>query len=147
MITLLSTQLNYIYSIMDDSQRRGMDYCTQNYLEKILLLKPFFSSSLDALVEEQIKVTTRKIDIPLMKEAVALIKQILKGENIDDAVGQLEAATRKVTPELQGYTYFYRIVSSRVLTHKVRSTQYRKFQEKCGARLVTKTSLLEEELK
>lgn len=42
MITLLSTQLNYIYSMMDDSQRRSMDYCTQNYLEKILQLKPFF---------------------------------------------------------------------------------------------------------
>ena len=35
MMTLLSTQLSYIYSIMDDTQRRSIDYCTQNYLERI----------------------------------------------------------------------------------------------------------------
>lgn len=80
MITLLSTQLNYIYSMMDDSQRRSMDYCTQNYLEKILQLKPFFSLSMEELMEEQIRSTARKINIPLMKEVISLIKQILQGE-------------------------------------------------------------------
>lgn len=80
MITLLSTQLNYIYSMMDDSQRRSMDYCTQNYLEKILQLKPIFSLSMEELMEEQIRSTARKINIPLMKEVITLIKQILQGE-------------------------------------------------------------------
>lgn len=70
----------------------------------------------------------------------------LKGENIDDAVDQLEAGAKKFGPELGGYLWLYRIVSSRVLTHKVRSSKFRKFQEKCGSRLKMKTQVLEETL-
>ena len=68
----------------------------------------------------------------------------LKGENIDEAVEQLEAAALKLRSELKDYLCLYRIVSSRVPTHKVHSMKYRKFQEKCGARLITKSKRLEE---
>ena len=44
-ITLLSTQMNYIYSFMDDVQKRSLDYCTKNYLERILQLKSAFTVS------------------------------------------------------------------------------------------------------
>lgn len=85
MMTLLSTQLSYIYSIMDDTQRRSIDYCTQNYLERILQLKPYFSVSLDQLVKNQKELTDKKMDMEVMRQAIALIKKILKGEyrNID----------------------------------------------------------------
>lgn len=85
MMTLLSTQLSYIYSIMDDTQRRSIDYCTQNYLERILQLKPYFSVSLDQLVKNQKELTDKKMDMEVMRQAIALIKRILKGEyrNID----------------------------------------------------------------
>lgn len=85
MMTLLSTQLSYIYSIMDDTQRRSIDYCTQNYLERILQLKPFFSVSLDQLVKNQKELTDKKMDMEVMRQAIALMKKILKGEyrNID----------------------------------------------------------------
>lgn len=85
MMTLLSTQLSYIYSTMDDTQRRSIDYCTQNYLERILQLKPFFSVSLDQLVKDQKELTDKKMDMEVIPQAIALINKILKGEyrNID----------------------------------------------------------------
>ncbi|MDE7298084.1 MAG: ATP-binding protein [Lachnospiraceae bacterium] len=49
MITLLSQQLSYIYTTMKDSQKRTLDYCTQDYIERILSLKPEFSEGLEGL--------------------------------------------------------------------------------------------------
>lgn len=85
MMTLLSTQLNYIYSMMDDLQRRSIDYCTQNYIERILQLKPFFSVSLEELVKSRKELTDQKLDANLLKKTIDLIKKILRGEyrNID----------------------------------------------------------------
>lgn len=68
----------------------------------------------------------------------------LKGENIDDAVDQLEAGTKRFASELNGYMFLYRIVCSRALTHKVRNPKYLKFKERCGSRLQTKERKLEE---
>lgn len=42
MLTLLSEQLSYIYTTMKDAQKRTLDYCTQNYIERILSLKSEF---------------------------------------------------------------------------------------------------------
>lgn len=69
----------------------------------------------------------------------------LKGKNINDAVDQLEASTNRFTTELQGYTFFYRIVCSKALTHKIRDPKYRKFQEKYGSKLITR-EYIEEKL-
>ena len=49
MITLLSQQLSYIYTTMKDSQKRTLDYCTQDYIERVLSLKPEFSEGLQGL--------------------------------------------------------------------------------------------------
>lgn len=46
MITLLTDQLNYIFTSMDESQRRALDYCTQMYVEMILRMKPLFTGGL-----------------------------------------------------------------------------------------------------
>lgn len=80
MITLLSAQLNYVYSMMDDTQRRSIDYCTQNYLERILKMKPYFSASLEQLVRNQKELTDQKINMEVVQQAIYLITKILKGE-------------------------------------------------------------------
>jgi energy-coupling factor transporter ATP-binding protein EcfA2 len=77
MITLLADQLNYLYSIMDDAQKRGIDFCTRSYLEYILKLKPEFEDGLEGL-ENNYPVKARKIKDRL-KTAKALIQRILKG--------------------------------------------------------------------
>ena len=70
----------------------------------------------------------------------------LKGGNIDDAVEQLEAGEQKCKSELGGYAFLYRIVCSKAKTHKIQSVKFRKFQEKCGKRLMMKENVLPETL-
>ncbi len=70
----------------------------------------------------------------------------LKGENIDEAVNQLESGEQKCKDELKGYIIFYRIVCSKAKTHKIQGVKFRKFKEKCGARLILKENILEEVL-
>lgn len=80
MITLLSTQLNYIYSGMDDMQKRSLDYCTQNYLERILQLKSNFAIGSEQMIENLRRTTDAKFDGKLLTEAARLMKMILRGE-------------------------------------------------------------------
>ena len=80
MITLLSTQLNYLYSSMDDTQKKNLDYCTQNYLERILRLKSEFSLSPDQMIKNAIHLTDRKINRKLLFSAAQVMREILQGE-------------------------------------------------------------------
>lgn len=79
-LTLLSNQLNYIYGVMDDVQKRDLDYCTQNYLEKTLKIRPFFSKDLDSIIRETKELTGEAAD----PHSLQLIRQdcrdILQGE-------------------------------------------------------------------
>lgn len=52
LITLLTTQWDYLYSTMDDRQKSLIDYCTRSFLERILRLKPAFKSPSYDLIEE-----------------------------------------------------------------------------------------------
>lgn len=70
----------------------------------------------------------------------------LKGGKIDDAVEQLEAGEQKCRAELEGYLFFYRIVCSKAKTHKIQNIKFRRFQEKCGARLIMRVKCLAETL-
>lgn len=70
----------------------------------------------------------------------------LKGGHIDDAVDQLEAGEQKICADLNGYIFFYRIVSSKARTHKLNSNKLRKFKSRCGHRLILKEHVLEETL-
>ena len=85
MITLLSSQINYLYSTMDDIQKRSIDYCTQNYLERILFLKQFFVTGYTQLLNDFKATTDRRIDLTILDEAKNLLNNILKGEyrNVD----------------------------------------------------------------
>lgn len=80
LLTLLSNQLGYIYGVMDDMQKRDIDFCTQSYLERILKLKTFFSKDLESLVNDTINLTDIKLDRDLVSQAQRLIAEILRGE-------------------------------------------------------------------
>ncbi|MDO4988188.1 MAG: AAA family ATPase [Synergistes sp.] len=83
LITLLSSQLGYIYSTMDDEAKRSLDNCTKNYLERILRIKSFFSESYTKLIWE--KYTAGRITAEKKKflnELAEMIQLILKGEYV-----------------------------------------------------------------
>lgn len=93
-ITLLTSQLNYIFASMDDEQKRSIDYCTQKYIEYILKIKPLFSNGFNGFMKfdyfadetgkisvfnkhmyDYIKVTAKMMD---------MINQVLKGTYVFD---------------------------------------------------------------
>lgn len=77
MLTLLSQQLSYIYTTMKDSQKRTIDYCTQDYIERILSLKPEFSNGLAGIMAYHgSKNGLPKSSINL---AFELIRKVLRG--------------------------------------------------------------------
>ena len=80
LITLLSSQINYLYSTMDDVQKRSIDYCTQNYLERILRLKPFFTGGYKQIVDEYKSTSDKLLDQEVLSMAADICRQILKGE-------------------------------------------------------------------
>lgn len=76
-LTVLGSQFNYFYSTMDDAQKRLLDSCTRDYLERVMRLRPQFANGLEGLVEGK--------DVPkekrqLYREVLALVEQILKGK-------------------------------------------------------------------
>lgn len=80
MMTLFSSQLMFMYSVMSDDQKRSLDYCTQNYLERIMQMKPYFSDSLRNLIKEKMSLTDIKINKTSVLQCAELIRQILHGE-------------------------------------------------------------------
>jgi len=85
LITLLSAQLNYIYSSMDDLQKRSLDYCTRNYLERILKLKPVFSTGVSQMIRNVMSLTDTRLNKDAVFKAEELMNGILQGEyrNVD----------------------------------------------------------------
>ena len=77
MITLLSQQFSYIYATMDDIQKRSLDSCTKDYLERILRLKPEFSEGLENLAAYYL--TKKQLSKKTVILALNLIKKILRG--------------------------------------------------------------------
>ncbi len=82
MLTVLSQQLSYFYGSMKDVQKKSLDYCIQQYIENILLLKPIFHDGL-AGVRKQWKIDLQtQYEIPSTTEinlALSLIGKILRG--------------------------------------------------------------------
>lgn len=52
LITLLSEQLNYIFTSLEGSQLRNIDYVTKRYIELILKIKPAFSHGMKGYFED-----------------------------------------------------------------------------------------------
>jgi len=72
LITLLSTQLNYIFTSLEGSQLRNIDYVTKRYTELILKLKPLFVNGMDGLWASEKNSIQRPTPIP------SAIKLLLK---------------------------------------------------------------------
>ncbi|MCM1259022.1 MAG: ATP-binding protein [Roseburia sp.] len=96
MLTLLAGQLNYIYGVMDDIQKRELDYCTQSYLERIMQIKTFFSKDIESLIMQTKSLTDIKLDQKLLNEAVKYLKSILQGEyQLVDGEERLNLSNRR----------------------------------------------------
>lgn len=52
LITLLSAQLNYIFTSLENSQLRNIDYITKKYTELILKVKPLFSQGVEGILHD-----------------------------------------------------------------------------------------------
>lgn len=77
MITLLSQQFSYIYATMDDMQKRSLDSCTKDYLERILRIKPEFSDGVQGLITYLGGKTA--VSHKAINQALVLIEKILRG--------------------------------------------------------------------
>lgn len=76
-LTVLGSQFNYFYSTMDDAQKRLLDSCTRDYLERVMRLRPQFANGLNGLVEGKMVSRAKRT---LYQEALTLIEKILKGK-------------------------------------------------------------------
>lgn len=77
MITLLSQQFGYIYATMDDMQRRALDSCTRDYVERTLRLRSEFSDGLYGLISvfpERTALLREAVD-----QAINLVNAVLRG--------------------------------------------------------------------
>lgn len=54
----------------------------------------------------------------------------LKGRNVSEAVPQLEGAVLKTSSELSGYSFKFRIISSKSNTHEINDSKILKFKKK-----------------
>ena len=83
LITLLSAQLNYIFTSLEDSQLRNIDYITKRYTELILKLKPTFSNGMDGVIQEikadPLRLKKYKEIQPVVDLLMNAAKQVLNG--------------------------------------------------------------------
>lgn len=77
MITLLSQQMSYIYTTMKDAQKRAIDYCTRDYIERILSLKSEFSDGLNGLAAYE--GSKNNIPMSITTLAMDLVQKVLRG--------------------------------------------------------------------
>ena len=80
LITVLNSQISYLYSVMDDRQKKSIDYCTKNFLERILQIKPSFEDGLRKMVQGAQKSDVREHDGQVFEIALELMQKVLKGE-------------------------------------------------------------------
>lgn len=78
MLTLLSQQWAYIYAKMDSVQKRTIDYCTQDYIDRILTLKPEFSDGLEGIRSIAISKSAKKKET--LDCALKLTHSVLRGK-------------------------------------------------------------------
>ena len=78
MLTLLSQQWAYIYAKMDSAQKRTIDYCTQDYIDRILTLKPEFSDGLEGIRSFAISKNVKKK--AELDSALKLTQLIMRGK-------------------------------------------------------------------
>ena len=77
---MLSSQINYVYAVLDDRQRRMIDYCTQCYLEEVFRVKEFFKDSPERLMNQVKKTAGYGPEIEYAGSIIGLMRDILGGE-------------------------------------------------------------------
>ena len=82
LITLLTTQLNYIYSSMNDDQKSSLDYCTQKYVERILKIRGSFGEGISGYLDWKKKTSLVPFDAGKARRAIQIIDKILKGKYV-----------------------------------------------------------------
>ena len=80
LLTLLSQQLSSIYSNMKDFQKRTIDYCMQDYIERILMIKPEFSEGLEGVMAYYGE--KHKVNKTILDYAYEKIQKVLKGRYV-----------------------------------------------------------------
>lgn len=79
MLTVLGTQLNYMYSTMDDIQKSSIDYCTRKYIERVIKLKPVFTDGYEGLIKTKVKGVKDSQKVEQLRLSGSLCREILQG--------------------------------------------------------------------
>lgn len=82
LITLLTTQLNYIFTIMDEEQKKTIDFCTQKYIERILKIRPMFDTGIRGYMDTKHLTTINTINKKAAQKCIDVIDEILKGKYV-----------------------------------------------------------------
>lgn len=82
LISLLTTQLNYIFTTMSEDQKRSIDFCTQKYIEQILKIRHTFSDGISEYLKSKCSTSSQPFDVEKCEEAIRLIDKILKGKYV-----------------------------------------------------------------
>lgn len=82
LISLLTSQLNYLFTTMDDEQKRSIDFCTQKYIERILKIRPLFENGVEGLIAQKRNTPGTKIDLETINRMLDLVRDVLKGRYV-----------------------------------------------------------------
>lgn len=82
LISLLTSQLNYVFATMDDDQKRSLDFCTQKYIERILKIRPLFENGIEGLISQKRNIPGASLDIKTIETMLGLVDEVLKGKYI-----------------------------------------------------------------
>ena len=82
LITTLTTQLNYIFAVMDDEQRSSLDYCIQKYIELIFKIRPLLSEGLEGYWHNKQFTEFNDIILSFVKRFIKFGNRILKGRYV-----------------------------------------------------------------
>ena len=80
LISLLTTQLNYIFTIMDEDQKRSIDFCTQKYIERILKIRASFENGVQGYLDTKRDFLCENENINIINKSIELSNEVLKGK-------------------------------------------------------------------
>ena len=80
MITILTDQLSYIFSAAEEETQRKIDFCTRDYVTRVLRLRNLFSQGIDGIISDKKHLTQDKIDFDKIYKYAKKIESILKGK-------------------------------------------------------------------
>lgn len=82
MITLLASQLDYFFVVMDDAQKESIDYCSRNYIEEMRRIKPQYEEGLHGLYQKKLLTSEIVVNTEMIEKMLNLTEEILKGRYV-----------------------------------------------------------------